>query len=424
MTASESAWMFVATMSWFAAFTVCPDPAGPTCTIVLPTVSKMGLASSKSAASPPTMMDNAALIAPGSPPETGASSIRKPLSRASAASSTATSGRIEEKSMMSAPALAWANTPSSSSRRTPATSGESGTMIAMTSASATASATLSEDLPPAARRSSYFGLRLRPVTWYPAFCRCTAMGEPMMPSPMKAMFVIYSSPSLLVAPTLARRQPSKWVSGGLVGGGLVLQPDPSAVATTGEVGDPPGDGHLPCPGLVPPRRIGDLDVGDPLGVGFPRRVNVVTVDGEVEDVEEEPDILLTRAVERGNCVGRGFEGIGGRAAHGLHEHGAPDPGHRLGCERKVLCPEFILLRGRGSLDSVAVQRVEGRAPRGFPDPGDDVEVVADLLAAGGPGDQASIPTGHVPGVEVQAGEFDPRILDRAHERVHLILRGR
>src|SRR5699024_9491934 len=52
MTASGSAWMFVATMSWFAAFTVCPEPAGPTCTIVLPTVAKTGFASSKCAGFP------------------------------------------------------------------------------------------------------------------------------------------------------------------------------------------------------------------------------------------------------------------------------------------------------------------------------------------------------------------------------------
>src|SRR5699024_5912509 len=132
------------------------------------------------------------------------------------------------------------------------------------------------------------------------------MGEPMMPSPMKATFVIYSSPSLLVAPALVRRQPRKWVGGGFVGGGLVLQPDPPVVAATGEVRDPPGDGQLPCAGLVPPGRIGDLDVGDPLGVGLPRRIHIVPVDREVEDIEEEPDVLLARAVDRGDRLGRGF----------------------------------------------------------------------------------------------------------------------
>ena len=49
--------MLTATISWLAALTVWPAPLGPTCTIVLPTASKTGPASSKSAASPPTMID-------------------------------------------------------------------------------------------------------------------------------------------------------------------------------------------------------------------------------------------------------------------------------------------------------------------------------------------------------------------------------
>ena len=39
--------------------------SGPTCTMVLPTASRIGLAASKSSGVPPTMIDSAALIAPG-----------------------------------------------------------------------------------------------------------------------------------------------------------------------------------------------------------------------------------------------------------------------------------------------------------------------------------------------------------------------
>src|SRR5699024_2245740 len=159
----------------------------------------------------------------------------------------------------------------------PATSGKSGTMLAMTSASPPASAMRSEDLPPAARRASYFGLRVRPPTWCRAFWRCTATGEPMIPRPMAPRRPSYSYLSRRVAPTSVRRQPGNWVSGGFVGGGLVLQRDPSLVPAPGGVGDPPGDGQAPCAGLIPPGRVGDLDVGHPLGVGLARRVDVVTV---------------------------------------------------------------------------------------------------------------------------------------------------
>src|ERR1700758_4397361 len=99
--------------------------AGPPCTMVLPTAPKTGAAASKSAAAPPTMIDSTPSMAPCSPPDTGASSIRKPRSVASAAIAAATSGRMEEKSMISAPGAACSNTPPSPAS-TARTSGESG----------------------------------------------------------------------------------------------------------------------------------------------------------------------------------------------------------------------------------------------------------------------------------------------------------
>ena len=91
--------MLPATMSWFAALTVCPEPAGPTCTIVLPDRVEHGRAASKSSASPPTMIDRLASIAPASPPLTGASSTRSPALAPGLRHPTATSGRIELMSM-------------------------------------------------------------------------------------------------------------------------------------------------------------------------------------------------------------------------------------------------------------------------------------------------------------------------------------
>jgi hypothetical protein len=106
------------------------------------------------------MIDSTPSIAPCSPPDTGASSIRKPRSAASAASVAATSGRIVEKSMISAPAGAFSNTPPSPAR-TARTSGESGTIVATTSAFRTASAMSLAPCPPAAMScSTRAGLRL------------------------------------------------------------------------------------------------------------------------------------------------------------------------------------------------------------------------------------------------------------------------
>ena len=68
----------------------------------------MGLTSSKSAGSPPTMIDSLASTAPASPPLTGASITRMPASRPAAARLAATSGRIEDMSMWMEPARAFA----------------------------------------------------------------------------------------------------------------------------------------------------------------------------------------------------------------------------------------------------------------------------------------------------------------------------
>ena len=106
------------------------------------------------------MIDSVPSMAPCSPPDTGASSIRKPRSLASAASAAATSGRMVEKSMISAPGGALSNTPPGPAS-TERTSGESGTIVATTSASRTAPAMSAAPRPPAATsRSIRAGLRL------------------------------------------------------------------------------------------------------------------------------------------------------------------------------------------------------------------------------------------------------------------------
>src|SRR5450759_1321906 len=132
--------MLPATMSWLEALTVWPDPAGPTWTTVRPTASSTGCAAAKSSAEPPTMIERTASMAPCSPPDTGASRTRSPASLPCAARRLDTSGRIEEKSMTRVPSAALAKTPSSPPRPA-STSGESGTIVATTSAPLPASAT-------------------------------------------------------------------------------------------------------------------------------------------------------------------------------------------------------------------------------------------------------------------------------------------
>ncbi|CAM5435655.1 3D-(3,5/4)-trihydroxycyclohexane-1,2-dione hydrolase [Streptomyces hirsutus] len=163
-TASAHAWMLTATISWLAAFTVCPQPCGPHRTMVLPSTSNSGFAASKSACSPPTMMDSTASTAPASPPDTGASSTRMPLSFAAAARSTDVCGVIEDMSISRAPGRAFSRMPSGP-YATASTCGEAGTIVMITSASRTAPAREEAGVPPAAAsRSSFSCSRVWPVT--------------------------------------------------------------------------------------------------------------------------------------------------------------------------------------------------------------------------------------------------------------------
>src|SRR5205823_3042700 len=79
VSASASAVRFPATMIWLASFVNPPNPSGPRCVIVRPIALKIGSTASKTALSPPTMIESVASIAPFSPPDTGASSIVTPL---------------------------------------------------------------------------------------------------------------------------------------------------------------------------------------------------------------------------------------------------------------------------------------------------------------------------------------------------------
>src|SRR3954453_20915634 len=339
--------MLVATMSWLAALTVWPPPLGPTRTTVLPTASKTGRAASKSARSPPTMMDRAAFFAPASPPETGASRMRSPRFRACLASSPVTSGRMLEKSMTSVPGLAFSKTPPAPVS-TSWTSGKSGTMTAATSASRTASPIDAAPRPPCSTsRSTAAGERLTPTTSNPASTRCAAIGPPMMPSPMKPI-VVMRLPctrserigSWTTAPGRARK-PTEAV--GARSGRRVLQADVARVPDAGELVEVTGDVEDAAAGLVPTGGIGDLHVADAVGVRGQRGVDVVAVRRQVIDVEQQPQIvrsgLALHTVDHGDRIGGGAQRIPGGAADRLDEHNPARFGDRTRRQGQILGTE-------------------------------------------------------------------------------------
>src|SRR5699024_766506 len=134
-----------------------------------------------------------------------------------------------------------------------------------------------------------------------------------------------------------RRQPGERVGLGAGAGGLVLQPEPAAVTALEEVGGPPRDRRLAGAGLVPAGGVGDLHVCDAVGIGGARRVDVVAVGDQVVHVEEQADVSFSGTVDGADRVRCGLQRVGGGAGDRLHQHGALDPGDRLGGQGEVLC---------------------------------------------------------------------------------------
>jgi hypothetical protein len=136
------------------------------------------------------MIDSDALIAPISPPLTGASSMVAPSDDARAASRRAVAGAIVLVSMRIVPRCRALNTPSGPSM-TSSTSGESGSIVMMRVARrATSADDVARTAPAATNSSTGPWLRLWATTEKPAFSRFLAMGRPMTPSPMNPMVCV------------------------------------------------------------------------------------------------------------------------------------------------------------------------------------------------------------------------------------------
>ena len=179
--------MLTATISWFAALTVWPEPEGPTWTMVLPTAfrtSWRGLEVGGVAADHDGQRRRRWRPVRRRRPGRRGAGCRLPWRRRPGA--WRRRGGCWMRRSRACPSWRWRR------RRpapltTPSTSGESGTMVMTTSASLTASAMLAAPLPPSETSLSILSwLRLKPVTVWPALTRLMAMGRPMMPSPMTA----------------------------------------------------------------------------------------------------------------------------------------------------------------------------------------------------------------------------------------------
>src|SRR5829696_2179637 len=264
--ASERASMVSATTIWFAALTTCPVPTGPTWVTVPPMTSKRGSARSKSSSLPPAIIESVPSMAPTSPPLTGASSIDAPCALACSASSAVTTGEIVLMSTIKAPSSTPSNTPSSPAS-TSSTCGESGSMVMMMSDCSATSRGPSATVAPSSS-SAFSRVRLYATRSWPASMRFSAIGLPMIPSPMKPTVSAMSLPFLgsqirhrNVTTTQLSGQPGEAFLG-RIRGWVVLQTDVAFVAEPFQLAEDERVVDLPRAGLPTARRVGDLDVPD------------------------------------------------------------------------------------------------------------------------------------------------------------------
>jgi hypothetical protein len=187
--ASATASMLSATMIWFATLHVCPAPTSPTSVTFFPMRSNSGFTRSNACRVPPHMMVRLAALAPTWPPDTGASTYAHSSARIRSANAFVSTGEMELMSTTTLPALSPSATPLGPNS-TAATSGVSGTIVMTTSARSATSLPLAHAVPPASVSADGTPERLCRNSSWPPLMRCSAMGAPMIPRPMKPTLAI------------------------------------------------------------------------------------------------------------------------------------------------------------------------------------------------------------------------------------------
>src|SRR5579864_243118 len=173
-------------------FATCPVPVSPQRTMFFPIADSTGLTCSNAATLPPTMNVNVPAAAPPVPPETGASTNGLPCFVASSAHALTVAGSIVLESMIVTPFGMPASTPSSAVS-TLFTWAAAGSIVITHSTSVTAAFAEPDALAPASTSvCTACAFRSNTLTVWPAFSRLSAIGAPMLPSPMKPIFMMSS----------------------------------------------------------------------------------------------------------------------------------------------------------------------------------------------------------------------------------------
>src|SRR6516165_8322092 len=176
-----------------------PDPTAPTWMMLPPIAARAGRASSRSPASPPTMIANVPAVAPPTPPDTGASRNRRPRSLSRAATRCEVPGSIVDMSTQSRPPPAL-STILPPPRYTASTLAEDGSIVITRSQLAAASPTdRARSAPSLTAASSAPGTTSKATTSKPFLTRLASIGCPIVPVPINPTFMAVLSSNHQIA---------------------------------------------------------------------------------------------------------------------------------------------------------------------------------------------------------------------------------
>ena len=171
---------------------IWPVPTSPQRTMLRPICASTGCRVANKSALAPTMKVSVPACAPPVPPETGASATATPCLAAAAATSRMVCGSMVLQSTAGTPWPIPAKTPSSPSQ-TLRTWAAAGSMVITSSAPVAASRGEPLMLPPSSASSlSTVWFRSNRFSAWPALIRLRAMGAPMLPKPINAIFMVVS----------------------------------------------------------------------------------------------------------------------------------------------------------------------------------------------------------------------------------------
>src|SRR5688500_13280752 len=136
-------------------------------------------------------------------------------------------------------------------------------------------------------------------------------------------------------------QPLQTVDG--VGGRLVLARDVPVVAAGGDRVQVAVKVQFATAGFAAPRVVGDLDVGDPAGVGSQRGVDVVAVVREMEQVAAETEVGDPEPIQHGDHILGGAQRVRLGSTDRLQQNRRIVLRGGLGGQGQVLVRQLVLL---------------------------------------------------------------------------------